>query len=90
MGDASVPDAVASSEARRFRVSIEADGRVYVGLLRVPDDQKRVSELLTDSRPFLDLTDVSVDGAGELEPFVALSKRYVRTVRIIGEATARR
>jgi len=77
-------DDATKTGARRCSVSIEADGRTYVGLLHVGDAQTRVSDLLTDGRPFLNLTDVSVDGAG-IEPFVAVSKRYVRTVRILGE-----
>jgi len=74
----------------RCSVRIEAEGRIYVGRLHVPEKQGRVSDLLADTRPFLNLTDVSVDGAGELEPFVAVAKRCVRTVRILGEGIGTR
>jgi hypothetical protein len=69
-------------------VRIETDGHVYVGRLFIPETKKRLSEVLSDERPFLNLTEVSVDDGELVEPFVALNKRYVRTVRILDEGEA--
>jgi hypothetical protein len=77
-----------AARARWATVRIETDGHVYVGRLFIPETKKRLSEVLSDERPFLNLTEVSVDDGELVEPFVALNKRYVRTVRILDEGEA--
>jgi hypothetical protein len=78
----------APGRARWATVKVEAESRIYVGRLYVPETKKRVSDILSDERLFINMVDVSVDGSSELEPFVALNKRYIRTVRVIDEGRA--
>lgn len=77
-----------STRAKWSTVRIEADDAVYVGRVYVPETRKRLSDILCDERPFLLLTEVSVNDADNLEPFVALNKRHVRTVRVLHEGEA--
>jgi hypothetical protein len=72
--------------ARWVRVRIETEDAVYLAQVFVPETKKRLSDVLCDDRPFLNLKDVSVNGSSELEPFVALSKRYIKTVRVLQES----
>ena len=74
-----------AARARWATVKIETDTAVYVGRLYVPETKKRVSDVLSDERQFLSLTEVSVNGSAEVEPFVALNKHYVRTLRVVQE-----
>jgi hypothetical protein len=58
-------------------------GRVYV-----PDTKKRISDVLNDDRQFVSLTEVSVNDSAAHEPFVALNKAFVRSVRVLHEGDA--
>ena len=78
-------DSLAASRARWPTVSIETDGATYVGQVCVPETRRRLTDALADDRPFLHLVHVSINGGDEREPFIALSKRYIRTVRILDE-----
>ena len=69
-------------------VLIETDGATYEGQVCVPETKRRLSDLLADERPFLHLVQVSINGAGEREPFLALNKSFIRTVRIVDEGKA--
>lgn len=71
--------------ARKCTVRVEVDGQFYVGKVHVPDTKRRVSDVLSDDRPFLNMTDVQVGESGESEPFLALNKRYIRTMRVLSE-----
>ena len=71
--------------ARWATVRVETDTAVYVGRLYIPETRKRLSDMLCDDRPFLNLTEVSTNEGVEIEDYVAVSKRYVRTVRILDE-----
>jgi hypothetical protein len=71
--------------AKWARVRIETADGVYVGQVFVPETKKRLSDVLCDERPFLNLTEVSINDSQILEPFVALSKRYIKAVRVIHE-----
>lgn len=66
-------------------VKIETDGATYEGQVCVPETKRRLSDVLADERPFLHLVQVSINGAAEREPFLALNKRFIRTVRIVDE-----
>lgn len=79
--------AAAPARARWATVRVETDGAVYVGRAYVPETRKRLSDMLCDDRPFLNLTDVKVDGGEKLEPYVAINKRFIRTVRVLDEGT---
>jgi hypothetical protein len=77
----------ASSSATRARwatVNIETDGgHSYVGRIYVPETKKRVSDVLGDDRPFLFVTEVSMGNSEVVEPFLAINKRFVKTVRVL-------
>ena len=75
----------APARARWATVRVETDTAVYVGRVYIPETRKRFSDMLCDDRPFLNLTDVSTDGGERIEDYVAVSKRFVRTVRILDE-----
>lgn len=77
-----------AARARRAQVVIKTDAHTYAGTLYVPDGKKRVSDVLCDDRPFVNLTEVSIDGAQALEPFLALNKTVIHSVRIVAEAPA--
>lgn len=66
-------------------VRIETDLATYVGQVCVPETKTRLSDVLAEDRPFLHLVHVQINGAEEREPFLALNKRYIRTVRILDE-----
>jgi len=71
--------------ARWATVRVETEGATYVGRLFVPDSKRRLSDVLCDDRPFLNMTEVTINDSHQVEPFVALNKQYIRTVRIISE-----
>jgi hypothetical protein len=76
---------VAAAGASWPTVRIETDGATYVGKVCVPETKRRLTDALADDRPFLHLVQVSINGAKEREPFIALNKRFIRTVRIVDE-----
>jgi hypothetical protein len=67
-------------------VRIETEGSSYVGQVFVPEARRRLCDVLADSRPFLHLMNVTINGGSEPEPFIALDKTFIRTVRIVDEA----
>jgi hypothetical protein len=73
--------------ARWATVRIETETGVYVGRLYVPETRKRLSDVLNDDRPFLSLTEASTNDSDEVQAFVAVNKRFVRTVRVLDEGT---
>jgi hypothetical protein len=66
-------------------VRIETDAATYVGQVCVPETKRRLSDVLADERPFLHLVQVQINGSDQLEPFLALNKSFIRTVRILDE-----
>ena len=82
-----VADRVASNpcRARWATVSIETDASEFVGRLFIPETKKRASDVLCDDRPFLFLTEVSINRGEVIEPFLAVNKRYIKTVRLLHE-----
>ena len=77
--------ACTTDRSRWATVRVETDGGVYVGRLYVPDTGRRVSDVLADDRQFLSLTDVRVNDGEHVEAFMAVNKRFVRTLRILDE-----
>jgi hypothetical protein len=77
-----------ATRARWATVQIEVEGATYVGRLYVADGKKRVSEVLNDDRDFINLAEVAMNDAATVEPFVAINKRFVRTLRVINEGQA--
>ena len=70
---------------RWVRVRIETEDGSFVGRVHVPETRKRLSDVLCDERSFILLTDVTINDAQSVEPFVALNKAFVRTVRVLNE-----
>ena len=75
-----------AARARWAKVRIETADAVYVGLMFIPETKKRLSDVLCDERPFIALTEVSREGCDIREPFLAINKTFVRTVRVLSEA----
>jgi hypothetical protein len=75
----------AAPRARWATVRIETDGAVYVGRVFVPETKRGLSDLLGDERMFINLTEVSINDADLIEPFIAVNKQYVRTIRVLSE-----
>lgn len=80
-----LPVVTRAPHARRCTVRVETDSGTFVGKVYVAHGKGRVSDVLSDERPFLNLTDVMVGGSGPAEAFVAINKRYVRTLRVLDE-----
>jgi hypothetical protein len=66
-------------------VRIETEKQVYVGKIYVPETKRRLSDVLSDERQFISLTDVTVGDSKQVEPYVALNKDHVVTIRILKE-----
>jgi hypothetical protein len=73
------------SRARWATIRVETDSSIFVGRLFVPETKKRSSDVLCDDRPFLFLTEVSVNDSHDVEPFLAINKRFIKTVRVLHE-----
>jgi hypothetical protein len=71
--------------SRWATIRVETDGGTYVGKVCVPDARLRVSDILADDRQFLSLTDVRVNDGEQAEAFMAVNKRFIRTLRIVDE-----
>jgi hypothetical protein len=79
------PSASRSPHPRRCLVRIETDSGTFVGRVYVAHGKGRVSDVLSDERPFLNLTEVKSGEAGPAEAFVAINKRCIRTLRVLDE-----
>jgi hypothetical protein len=77
-----------AGRAKWSTVRVETDKAVYVGRIYVPETKKRLSDVLCDERPFINLTEVSINDSETLESFVALNKQFIHTVRILHEGEA--
>jgi hypothetical protein len=77
-----------AQRARWATVRIETEGAVYVGRIYVPETKKRLSDVLCDDRPFLNMTEVTIGDAEQVEPFVAVNKSFVKSVRVLNEEEA--
>jgi hypothetical protein len=77
-----------AARAKWCTVRIETDEGVYVGREYVPDTKNRLSDVLNDDRQFINLTEVSINDAAAHEPYVAINKAFVRSVRVLHEGVA--
>ena len=73
------------ARARWCTVHIDTEAGTYVGTMYVPETKRRLSDVLCDDRPFLSLVQVATNGSEHLEPYVAINKKCIRTVRIVHE-----
>jgi hypothetical protein len=76
------------ARAKWATVRVETENAIYIGRLYIPESKKRLSDVLCDDRPFLNMTEVTINDAEMAEPFVALNKSFVRTVRVLHEGEA--
>jgi hypothetical protein len=74
-----------AARSRWTTVRIETARGVYEGRVFIPDGKKRLSEVLCDNRPFLNLAEATFDGSGVVEPYVAINKTFIQTVRVLHE-----
>lgn len=74
-----------SARAKWATVRVETENATYVGRMFVPETKKRLSDVLCDDRPFLNLTEVSINDSESLEGFIAVNKLFVKTVRVLFE-----
>lgn len=72
-----------AAKPRWATVRVEALGSTYVGRVFIPETRKRFSDVLCDERAFLLLTEVSVDDSEVVEPFIAINKTSITTVRVL-------
>jgi hypothetical protein len=75
---------VRASGARSATVQIETRGSKFLGRLYVPETMS-ASDVLLDDHPFVFLTQVRVGGSAQVEPFLAISKQFVRRIRILDD-----
>jgi lipoate-protein ligase B len=68
-------------------VRIEAAAATYVGRVYVAENQQRLADVLADDRPFISLNGVTINGEPDMEPFVAVSKRCIRSIHVLAEGT---
>lgn len=66
-------------------VHIETDSAVYVGRVLVASPRRRFSQVLRDDRPFLFMTEVSINDSDSVEPLVAVSKALIRRTHVLHE-----
>jgi len=76
------------ARARWATVRIETEGTVYVGRIFVPETKKRLSDVISDERMFLSLSQVTINDSAAVESFVALNKAHVKTIRVLSETEA--
>jgi len=66
-------------------VHIETDSAIYVGRVLVASPRRRFSQVLRDGRPFLFMTEVSINDSDWVEPLVAVNKALIRRTRVLDE-----
>lgn len=71
------------ARAKWATVRVETEGTVYVGRMFVPDSKRRLSDVLCDDRPFVNLTEVMINGSPSGLPFLAVNKRFIKTVQVL-------
>jgi hypothetical protein len=74
-----------SGQGHWATVHIETDGAVYVGRVLVSSPRRRFAQVLRDSRPFLFMTEVSINDSDWVEPLVAVNKAFIRRTRVLDE-----
>jgi hypothetical protein len=77
-----------AGRAKWATVQIATDFGSFTGRLYIPESKRRVSDVLSDSRPFLSLTEVTASDDGPVEPFIAINKSHVRFLRVLDDGAA--
>jgi len=79
---------VGFTRARWSTVRIDTANGSYTGRVYRPETKKRLSDVLCDDRPFLFVTEVSIDHDEHVEPFLAINKHFIKSVRVLHEGEA--
>ncbi len=82
------PQAPVVFAASKVRVQVSADGCTYEGDVHLHGDARRIQEVLNDPRPFLNLTDVKVQGDGVATTetaYLALNKGAITHVLLLSD-----
>jgi hypothetical protein len=74
-----------SAQEHWATVHVETDGAIYVGRVLVTSPGRRFSHVLRDRRPFLFMTEVSINDSDWVEPLVAVNKALIRRTRVLDE-----
>jgi hypothetical protein len=77
-----------AGRAKWATVQVTTDFGTFVGRLYVPESKRRVSDVLSDNRPFLSLTEVTTGDHSPVESFVAINKSHVRLLRVLDDGLA--
>ncbi len=77
-----------AGRAKWATVHITTDFGTFVGRLYVPESKRRVSDVLSDDRPFLNLTEVTIGEGSPVESFVAINKSHIRIFRVLHDGAA--
>jgi hypothetical protein len=75
-----------SSRDHWATVHVETDNAVYVGRVLVAAPRSRFRQVLRDERPFLFMTEVSINDSEAVEPLVAVNKTFIRRAKVLHEA----
>ena len=69
------------TKGKQVRVKVRTVNATFEGSLTIPPMRKRVSDVLNEeSRTFINLTDVHIDGSQELVPFVSINKDMIVSI----------
>ena len=69
------------TKGRQVRVKVRTVNATFEGSLTIPPMRKRVSDVLNEeSKTFINLTDVHIDGTQELVPFVSINKDMIVSI----------
>ena len=61
---------------------------MYVGRVLIAAPRRQFSQVLRDGRPFLFMTEVSINDSDWVEPLVAINKSLIRRTRILHQGDA--
>jgi hypothetical protein len=67
-------------------VRVRTNAAEFTGYALVPAATRDASTVLRACQRFLFLTQVSVNRALTVEPFVAISRRYIKTITVLHES----
>jgi len=77
----SVADNKYCEKLRKLKVRIVMTTKQeYVGDFFLPEVKRRLSDAINDEKPFINLTNVSIDGSSNLIPFIALKKNQMVSI----------
>jgi len=70
-----------ASETRKVQVTVRTHSATYAGTIYVPAIRRRVSDVLNDeAKIFINLTEVSINGASEKIPFISINKNLIESI----------